>query len=292
MIHLTGRVLSVHSSECKVAIGEDVVSCAFRGRLRLAYSQVHTGDFVRVSQSKGTYVIDEIVTRKNLLSRPHVANVDQAIVVTAISQPPLNLVYIDRILVQLEFEGIDGVICVNKQDIENEDEIKKVVRIYTQAGYPCIVTSAITGYGLDDLAELFHGKVTVFAGQSGTGKSELISAIMGVKLLTGKLSQGMRGRHTTRWVKLFQAPGDGFVADTPGFSRLDLVDVEPHELGFLYPEIAEHALLCHFPRCIHKTESKCQVRNALSLGKIAPERYGNYLMLLEEAIERARARYE
>lgn len=285
-------MLSVHSSECKVAIGGKVVSCIFRGRLRLGCSQVHTGDLVRVTQSKGTYVIDEIVNRKNLLLRPPIANVDQAIVVTAITQPPLELAYVDRILVQLEFEEIDGVICINKQDIENEDAISKVVQIYTTAGYRCIVTSAKTGYGLDELAQLFHGKVTVFAGQSGTGKSELISAIVGVQLLTGELSHGLRGRHTTRWVKLLQAPGDGYIADTPGFSRLDLVDVEPHELGFLYREIEGYALLCHFPRCLHKTESKCEVRKALSSGKISPERYSNYLMLLEEAIERARTKYE
>ncbi|HHY11705.1 MAG TPA: ribosome small subunit-dependent GTPase A [Firmicutes bacterium] len=285
-------MLSVHSSECRVAIEEDIVSCTFRGRLRLGYSQVHAGDLVHVSQSAGAYVIDEIATRRNLLSRPPIANVDQAIVVTAITQPPLDLLYVDRILAQLEFEEIQGVICVNKQDIENEGEIGRVSRIYSSAGYKCVVTSAVTGYGLDGLAGLVRGKVTVFAGQSGAGKSKLISALMGVKLLTGQLSQGLRGRHTTRWVQLIRAPGDGYIADTPGFSRLDLVDVEPHELGFLYPEIKERAALCHFPRCLHKTESRCEVLDALSKGKIAQERYSNYLMLLEEATERAKRRYE
>jgi ribosome biogenesis GTPase len=285
-------VLSVHSSECRVDLGEEVVSCAFRGRLRLGYSQVHTGDIVHISRSADTCVIEGIAERKNLLVRPPIANVDQAIVVTAITEPPLDLAYIDRILVQLEYEDIQGVVCINKQDIEDEDEIARVEKIYSDAGYQCVVTSAVTGYGLDKLSDLFRDKVTVFAGQSGVGKSKLISALMGVKLLTGELSQGSRGRHTTKWVNLIQTPGNGYVADTPGFSRLDLADVEPHELSLLYPEFREHALSCHFPRCLHKTESRCMVLDALRKGQVPQERYDNYLMFLEELIERARRKYE
>lgn len=289
---MIGRVLSVHSSECKVDLGDEVVSCAFRGRLRLEYSQVHTGDIVHVTGSADSYLIEGIAERKNLLARPPIANVDQAIVVTAITQPPLDLAYVDRILVQLEHEAIEGVLCINKQDLEDEGEIARVERIYSDAGYRCVVTSAVTGKGLDKLADLFRGKVTVFAGQSGVGKSKLISALMGVRLLTDELSQGLRGRHTTKWVSLIRTPGNGYVADTPGFSRLDLVDVEPRELSFLYPEFREHAVLCHFPRCLHKTESRCAVLDALDRGQIPLERYDNYLMFLEELIERAKKKYE
>ncbi|MGI6620323.1 MAG: ribosome small subunit-dependent GTPase A [Bacillota bacterium] len=255
-------------------------------------AQVHAGDIVRVSRSGDACVIEGIAERKNLLRRPPVANVDQAIVVTAITQPPLDLVYIDRLLIQLEYEEIQGVLCINKQDVEDEEEISKVLSIYSAAGYQCVVTSAVTGYGLDKLGELFRGKVTVFAGQSGVGKSKLISAFMGVNLLTGDLSQGVRGRHTTKWVSLIRTPGDGYVADTPGFSRLDLVDIEPYGLSLLYPEFREHAMSCHFPRCLHKTETRCMVLEALNRGEISQERYHNYLMFLEELTERARRRYE
>jgi len=127
--------------------------------------------------------------------------------VTAITQPPLDLAYIDRILIQLEYEEIEGILCINKQDLEDQNEIDRVKRIYSDAGYKCVVTSAATGYGLDELADLFRGKVTVFAGQSGVGKSKLISALLGVELLTGELSQALRrGRHTTRWVSLLRTP--------------------------------------------------------------------------------------
>jgi len=290
---LIGRVLSVHSSECKVAVGEEVVSCSFRGRLRLEDAQIYAGDMVHVFRSADSYLIERVNQRKNLLVRPPVANVDQAIVVTAITQPPLDLAYIDRILIQLEYEEIEGILCINKQDLEDQNEIDRVKRIYSDAGYKCVVTSAATGYGLDELADLFRGKVTVFAGQSGVGKSKLISALLGVELLTGELSQALRrGRHTTRWVSLLRTPGDGYVADTPGFSRIDLVDVEPHELSFLYPEFREHAVLCHFPRCLHKTERRCAVLEALDRGEIPRERHDNYLTFLEELIERAKRKYE
>lgn len=292
MVYLIGRVLSVHSSECRVSLGEDTVSCTFRGRLRLDSSRVYAGDIVSISHSGGVYVIDGIRDRRNLLVRPPVANVDQAIVVTAIARPPLDLLYIDRILVQLESQGIQGVICINKQDLEDQDEIDKVRDIYSSAGYPCVVTSAVTGLGLKELVGLLEEKVTILAGQSGAGKSKLISALIGVKLLTGTLSDDARGRHTTKWVKLFRASRDGYIADTPGFSKIDLVSVEPHELGFMYPEIARYASLCHFPRCIHKTEDRCEVRKALSQGGIPPERYRNYLVLLDEATERAKFKYE
>ncbi len=284
-------MLSVHSSECTVLIDKDTVTCSFRGRLRLEDSQVHAGDLVHVSRMDGICMVDRIVPRKNLLTRPPIANVDQAILVTAITQPPLDLVYLDRVLVQLEFEGIQGVLCVNKHDIENHDEMRNLRTIYSSAGYRCLFTSAVTGYGLDELATLFCGRITVFAGQSGGGKSKLISALSGIRLRTGELSQAYRGRHTTRWIKLIRTFGDGYVADTPGFSRLELVDVPPHELGFLYPEMKKHASFCHFPRCLHKTESRCAVRDALEKGEITQERYSNYLVLLEEAVERAKRKY-
>ncbi len=292
MTYLIGRVLSVHSSECRVALEEGIVSCSLRGRLRLESTRVYAGDIVKISHSAGAYVIDEIPERENLLFRPPVANVDQAILVTAITRPPRDLLYMDRILVQLESQSIQGIICINKQDVEDQNEIAKVQDIYTLAGYPCVVTSAVTGFGLERVASFLKGKVTILAGQSGAGKSKLLSSLIGADLLTGELSSGVRGRHTTRWVQLFRIPGDGYIADTPGFSKIDLISVEPHELGFLYPEIEQYASGCHFPRCLHKTEGRCEVRQALNQGKIAPERFSNYLVLLDEATERAKFKYE
>jgi len=289
---LKGRVLAVHSSECTVALGEKTQSCKFRGRLRQEDTEICAGDVVEVSQVNGGFIVEKVLPRKNILIRPPVANVDQVVVVTAISKPPLDLLYIDRVLVHLEAQDISGIICVNKHDIEKAEDIEKVVRIYSSAGYPCVVTSAVTGYGMNNLAQYMEEKVTVLAGQSGTGKSKILSTLLGVGLLTGNLSRLGRGRHTTKGVKLFRTKQDGFVADTPGFSKIDLFEVEPHELGYYYPEMSRHAPSCHFPRCLHRTETRCAVKNAVDEGKIARERYENYLILLEECVERAKRRYE
>ncbi|HHW19115.1 MAG TPA: ribosome small subunit-dependent GTPase A [Firmicutes bacterium] len=289
---MIGRVLSVHSSECRVAVGEDVVSCFLRGRLRFEDDQVYAGDLVEVSQKERRWVIEKVMPRKNFLIRPPVANVDQAVVVTAITEPPLDFVYIDKILVHLEASNISAVICVNKQDIEDPKEVERVSEVYRKAGYPCVVTSAVTGFGLHDLSRYLESKVTVLAGQSGAGKSKILSALLGVGLLTQGLSRLGRGRHTTKWVSLFRAGRQGYVADTPGFSKLDLIDVEPYELSYYFREMAPYVPLCHFPRCLHKSEDRCRVKEALAAGEISRERYKSYLTLLEESTERAKRKYE
>ena len=285
---MIGRVLSVHSAACDVDLGDRLVSCVMRGRLKISESQVYAGDIVTVSYVEGLYVIEEIHRRTNLLVRPPVANVEQGVLVTAVTKPPARYLYIDRVLVQMEYEGVRGVICVNKQDIEDPEQIAEIVDVYSMAGYECVVTSALTGYGLSELGGILDGKVSVFAGESGVGKSKIISSLLGADLLVGNLSQVGRGRHTTKWVRLFPIGDHGYVADTPGFSRMDLVPVEPHELGLLFPEIKKYADLCHFPRCLHKTEERCRVRDALSEGAISPKRYESYLKLLEEATEKRR----
>jgi len=282
----------VHSRECSVAFGDEVFRCSLRGKLRLSEFGILAGDLVQVSLEGRNYIVEEVLPRRNFLVRPPVANVDQVIVVSAVTEPPVDFLYIDRILVQLEFNEIEGVLCVNKEDLEDPEGICKVVEVYEKAGYPCVITSAVTGFGLERLASYMEGKVTVLAGQSGTGKSKILSSLLGVGLLTGDLSKSGRGRHTTKWVTLCRAKGAGYVADTPGFSRLDLVPCEPEELSYYYREFRPYAPLCHFPRCLHKTEDLCAVKEALGEGKIHPERYRNYLALIEECVERARRKYQ
>ena len=169
--------------------------------------------------------------------------------------------------------------------------IDRVKRIYSDAGYKCVVTSAATGYGLDERLTCSGAKSQCLPGRAVWASPKLISALLGVELLTGELSQALRrGRHTTRWVSLLRTP-ETAACDTPGFSRIDLVDVEPHD-ELLYPEFREHAVLCHFPRCLHKTERRCAVLEALDRGEIPRDRHDNYLMFLEELIERAKRKYE
>lgn len=285
-------MLSVHSSYCSAATGGETLRCSFRGRLRRDSTGVLAGDLVNLHGMGSDYVIERVLDRRNCLLRPAVANVDLAFVMTAITEPPLDLIYIDRILVHLEAQEIHAVICINKSDIEDGDEIRRVRTIYEKAGYPVVVTSAVTGEGLETLVEHMQGLVVILAGASGVGKSKLLSELLSRDLLTGELSRRSRGRHTTKGVTLYRAGGTGFLADTPGFSRLDVIDCEPHDLGYYYREMVHLVPLCHYPRCLHKTEEFCQVRNALAEGRIGEERYRSYLSLLEECLAKEKRKYE
>jgi ribosome biogenesis GTPase len=288
---LEGRVTAVHSSYCLVWVGGETVRCSLRGRLRHGSVQVIPGDLVRISRKKDQGLVEEVLPRKNSLIRPPVANIDRVVVVTAVTHPPIDLVYVDRILVHLESQDIDAVVCFNKVDIEDPDEVRRLSAVYEKAGYEVARTSAVTAEGLSDLVQRMQGRNVVFAGASGVGKSKILSSVTERDISTGRLSKIRRGRHTTKGVTLYPVEGGAFVADTPGFSRLDIVDCEPFSLGYYYREMIELAPLCHFPRCLHKTEELCAVREALAEGAIAPERYETYLSLLDECIEREKRKY-
>lgn len=289
---MEARILKVHSAFCEAALGAETVTCSFRGRLRKDSADVRAGDLVVLEEKGGGFVIERVLPRKNAMVRPPVANVDQVFVVTAVTQPPLDLTYLDRLLVHLESSEIDGAVCVNKADVEDPEEVSRLLDIYRKAGYTAVSTSAVTGHGLMELKNAMQGKTVVLAGASGVGKSKILSALIGTDLETGTLSRASRGRHTTKGVTLYRIGESGFLADTPGFSRLDVIDCEPSKLGYYYREMVELVPLCYYPRCLHKTEDPCEVRKAVEEGRISEERYRTYLNLLEESQDKERRKYE
>lgn len=289
---MVARILSVHSSHCVAVSGSEAVRCSFRGRGRRESSDVYPGDLVELGQRGEDFVIERVSPRKNLLIRPQVANVDQVVLVTAITRPPYDLLYIDRVLVHLEARDIDAVICINKADVEDPAEVEHLRAIYSGAGYAVAVTSAMTGDGIPSLVQAIQGANAVLAGASGVGKSRILSRLTGNDLSTGELSRLGRGRHTTKGVTLYRVGESGYLADTPGFSKLDVVECEPEQLAYYYREMTELIPLCHYPRCLHKTEDLCEVRKALAEGKIGEERYRSYLSLLEECREKGKHKYE
>jgi len=289
---LEARILKVHSAFCEAALGAETVTCSFRGKLRRASADVRAGDMVVLAEKGGGFVIEEVLPRKNVMVRPPVANVDQVFVVTAVTQPPHDLTYIDRLLVHVESLDIEGAVCVNKTDVEDPEEVSRLLEIYRKAGYTAVATSAVTGEGLQDLKNAMQGKTVVLAGASGVGKSKILAALTGAELETGTLSRASRGRHTTKGVTLYRIGESGFLADTPGFSRLDVIDCEPSKLAYYYREMTELVPLCYYPRCLHKTEEPCEVRKAVEEGRISRERYRTYLNLLEESQDKERRKYE
>jgi len=228
-------------------------------------------------------VLHTLKPRKNELRRPPVANIDQVVITVATAQPAFNAGLLDRFLVLAEYENIPAVICVNKADLEGEDA-GAVLEPYVLAGYPVVYTSTVADVGLKDLRDIMAGKLNVFAGPSGVGKSSLINALSpGLKLETGGLSTKLgRGKHTTRHSEIFalgSTPSDGYCVDTPGFTSLDTAFIPKEELGKLFREFLPFLGNCQFGNCLHDKEKKCAIKDEIG-HKIHPARYDSYLKLL------------
>ncbi|NLM69299.1 MAG: ribosome small subunit-dependent GTPase A [Firmicutes bacterium] len=262
-----------------------VIRCKLRGRLRLSIEKVLVGDWVEISVlNNGEGVIEKILPRKNELIRPPIANLDQAVVVLACSDPKPDWLFLDRLLVIIEANQLRPVICINKSDLLDQEQHLDRIELYQKIGYEVIVTSTVDNQGIDCLRAVLKDQVSTFAGPSGVGKSSLLNKIeSGLELPVGAISTKLkRGRHTTRSVELIQLSFGGLVADTPGFSQLNLGSIRAPELQQYFPEIFTAASECKFRGCIHLKEPDCAVREMVASGEISELRYQNYLALLAE----------
>lgn len=280
----TGRVLKFYNSFFYVQTDTELLTCRLRGKLkrdRRGVSAVCPGDMVEITKlADGTGVLERPLARRNLLRRPAVANIDQVILTFAAAEPDLHPLLLNRFLVLAEWSGIPSVvICVNKMDLAAEQDVLSCYENY----YPVLRVSAERGEGMDLLRERLAGKVTVFAGPSGVGKSSVLNALhAGLSLATGAVSEKIRrGRHTTRVAELLPFAG-GFLVDTPGFSSMELADIDPAELSACFPDFQPYLGHCRFSPCTHSHEPDCAVKAALEAGEILRERYDAYCAILDE----------
>ncbi len=281
---MTGIISKALSGFYYVSSEGEIYECKARGSFRKSGISPLVGDKVKFSitdDKKG--IIDAVETRKNSLERPPIANIDKLFIVSSYSSPAPNTMVIDKMAVIARHNNIEPIIVFNKCDIGDFGEW---IKIYKNAGFKTFVVSAAKGEGMELLREELKGSISAFTGNSGVGKSSILNFWFGENTIaTGEISEKLgRGRHTTRHTELYELPFGGFVADTPGFSslELDLFDIELKEkLAEYFPEFEKYSDACRFTGCTHTKEKGCAVLEAVNSGEIEQSRHKSYTELFE-----------
>ena len=267
-----------------VSSEDGIYECKARGIFRKDGITPLTGDRVVFSITdhvlkKGS--MDQILARSSLLVRPPVANVNQLVVVIAVKSPEPDMLLLDKLLVTAEKDGMEAVLCINKTDLDTEGKCEGLRRDYVKAGYNVIETSSKANRGFDELKTALNCHISVFAGQSGVGKSTLLNIVMNTMVMkTGTLSNKIeRGKHTTRHAELILLEGGGYVADTSGFSSFELTGIDYTELQHCFPEFSDHIQACRYTGCSHVNELDCGIKRAVEAEQISQGRYERYAEL-------------
>lgn len=281
------------------------IECKVKGNFRLkdikSTNPVAVGDYVDIKlNNEGTAFITEIHERKNYIIRrssnlskqSHIigANLDQSFLVVTVNYPETSTVFIDRFLATAEAYRVPVKLIFNKIDLYDEDELRYLdglINLYDSIGYESFRVSATTGYGIEELRESLSGKVTLFSGNSGVGKSTLLNALLpDANVRTGEISEvHNKGMHTTTFSEMFPTGNNGYIIDTPGIKGFGTIDMETEEVGHFFPEIFRFSAECKYGNCTHRNEPGCAVKKALEEHYISESRYNSYLSILDDKEE-------
>ena len=291
---MQGKIIGNISNMYKIKTEEKEYNAYARGKFKNEEITPLVGDIVEISSLsenqvsnseknniKIDAVIERVLPRKNSLKRPKVANVDQIVFILSAKHPKPDLLMLDKQLAYAEFIGIEPIIIINKMDLADCEEIKK---LYTQVGYKTIIASAKEIIGIDEIKENLRNKTSVFSGNSGVGKSSIINAIYGFnKTEEGEISKkNKKGKNTTTDIKLYEIEENTFIADTPGFSSFEINEIESSELDKCFIEFKDKIKNCEFIGCTHIKEENCGIKEAVKNGEISEERYDRYCTIYEE----------
>lgn len=304
VIHNTGATYLVRLDPDKCS-DDTVVSCRIKGNFRIkgirTTNPIAVGDRVEVALGENdAHYIVSILPRKNYIIRrasnlskeSHIlaANIDRAVLVSSLINPTTPTTFIDRFLATAEAYNIPAMIVLNKSDLWNEKERElagAIAYLYDSIGYPTIIVSALTGEGIDKLRKAVESGISLFAGNSGVGKSSLINCLAPeANLRTGAVSDiHHTGTHTTTFSQMIDLPTGGSLIDIPGVKGFGVIDFEPMEVSHFFPEIFKKGLECRYSDCLHNGGKGCAVIPAVENAEIAQSRYASYLSILEEASE-------
>lgn len=277
---MRGRIIKLISNQYTVLLeNQQTVECIARGKLRQDKAPL-AGDEVEVIQFEDKYGIEKIYPRKNYLLRPPIANVDQALIVMSACEPDFSTILVDQLLFLISHAGIKPLLLITKMDlVTDQKQIQDHIDDYRSGGYQVLCSGKDQDEKeLNELATVLKGKITVLSGQSGVGKSSMINRLSPeFSLQTQEISKALgRGKHTTRHVELHPVAG-GWVADTPGFSKLDFSHIKKEELMYDILDFQPYLNQCRFRDCLHDKEPGCAVKEAKEKGLISPVRYRHYI---------------
>lgn len=291
---MNGQIFKIHSDfyYVKFVGSDDVFECKIREVLKKQKEKVLVGDFVEcgeINETKHTAVIQKILPRKNFLTRPSVANVEQVVIISSIKEPDLDFGQLNRYICFAKYHKIKTKLCFNKNDLSEDDSvIEKIFEIYEPLGFDIVFTSALEKLGIEDFVEILGSKTTVFCGNSGVGKSSLINSLApDLNIKTKEVSEKTsRGTHTTRHCEIIEIKHGKRhikIIDTPGFSNLKFDFLMPNDVDEMFDEIKKYKSGCKFTDCLHIQEEGCNVLEHID--EIDISRYQSYLAFVQESKE-------
>ncbi|WP_423362884.1 ribosome small subunit-dependent GTPase A [Mycoplasma sp. P36-A1] len=280
-----GIILKLTGGNYYVQVKDKILKCRARGKFRHQNIKPVVGDnvIIEILDHDQGYIL-EVLERKNILIRPAIANIDQALIVTSYKEPNFSTNLVDKFLAIIENYQIKPIIVVTKTDLAKSlESAKDDFKDYLNSGYEVYFTSIKDTKNLKELTDKMNNSISVLVGQSGAGKSSLLNSMdQQFNIKTNEISKALgRGKHTTRHVEIFQTKV-GWIADSPGFSSLDLEMLTAIELAHSYHDFKEASQYCKFNNCLHENEPGCEVKERVKQNIIPQERYNNYLYFLNE----------
>lgn len=275
---MQGRVISNISNLYTIEANNNIYSCNARGKLK--EDGIVVGDIVDFNENEN--IIEKVEDRSNYIKRPKIANITQIICVISAKNPKPDLLMLDKQLAYAEFIGIKPVIIINKIDLD-ERKVKEIKDIYGNIGYPILATNAKENKGIEDINKILENNISVFAGNSGVGKSTLLNDIFGEEITKSGIisNKNKKGKNTTTNITLYKLKENEYIADTPGFSTFDVSEIDSKDLAIYFKEFKDKIKNCEFIGCRHIKEENCGIKEAVNCGKISENRYENYIKIYE-----------